>query len=112
MRIEPNSSSMSLTPLLKTLTSENFMDKMADFDSPAQEQHKHTIPQLVDKVNKKLEELGTHIQVKVHEKTNTIMVVVLKDETNEVVREVPSEKMLDVMYNLSQMVGVFVDEKI
>jgi len=110
VRIEPNSSSMSLTPLLKALSSENFMDKMAD--SPAQEQHKHTIPQLVDKVNKKLEESGTHIQVKVHEKTNTIMVVVLKDETNEVVREVPSEKMLDVMYNLSQMVGVFVDEKI
>ncbi len=80
-------------------------------DSVPLSNEQHSIPKLVDKVNKKLEETGTYIRVKVHEKTNTIMVVVLKDETNEVVREIPSEKMLDVMYNLSQKVGIFVDEK-
>lgn len=111
MRVDPNSSSTSLMPWFKNLTNENFGERMADSVPLSKEQQKHTIPQLVDKVNKKLEETGTYIQVKVHDKTNTIMVVVLKDETNEVVREIPSEKMLDVMYNLSQKVGIFVDEK-
>ncbi|AWB46231.1 hypothetical protein DCC85_20080 [Paenibacillus sp. CAA11] len=111
MKIDSNSSSTSLMPWFKNLTNENFMDNMADSDSLLKEQRKHTIPQLVDKVNKALEKSETHIQVKVHEKTNTIMVVVLKDDTNEVVREIPSEKMLDVMYNLSQKVGIFLDEK-
>lgn len=98
-------------PWFKSLTNENFTEKVADSDSLSKEQHQHTIAQLVDQVNKKLEEAKTYIQVKVHDKTNTIMVVVLKDETDEVVREIPSEKMLDVMYNLSHKVGLFVDEK-
>jgi len=111
MRIESNSSSTSLMPWFQNLTNENFMDKMADSDSLPQEQRQHTIPHLVDQVNKTLEKSGTYIQVKVHDKTNTIMVVVLKDATNEIVREIPSEKMLDVMYNISQKVGIFLDEK-
>lgn len=111
MRVDSNSPSTSLIPWFKSLTNENFMGEVADSNSLSKEQRKHTIPQLVDQVNKKLEEAGTYIQVKVHEKTNTIMVVVLKDETNEVVREIPSEKMIDVMYNLSNKVGLFVDEK-
>jgi flagellar protein FlaG len=75
------------------------------------EKSEKTIPELVDMANKQLEVLGTHIQVKVHDKTNTIMVLVLKDETNEIIREIPSEKMLDIMYNITRRVGLFVDEK-
>lgn len=77
---------------------------------PKNKQEK-TVSELAKQVNKKLEELGTHIQVKIHEKTNTIMVLVMRDETNEIVREIPSEKMLDIMFNLSGKVGVFLDEK-
>lgn len=72
----------------------------------------HTVSELVDRVNKKLEDMGTHIQVKIHDKTNTIMIMVIEDESNEIIREIPSEKMLDIMYNLSQNVGLFLDEKI
>ncbi|WP_194539915.1 flagellar protein FlaG [Paenibacillus sp. JZ16] len=71
----------------------------------------HTVNELTDKINKKLVESGTHIQVKLHEKTKTIMVLVVADETEEVIREIPKEKMLDIMYNMCVQVGVFLDEK-
>ncbi|EGL13638.1 hypothetical protein HMPREF9413_0501 [Paenibacillus sp. HGF7] len=40
------------------------------------------------------------------------MVVVVNDDTEEVIREIPSEKMLDMMYNMCVNVGVFLDRKI
>ncbi|MFB5674709.1 flagellar protein FlaG [Paenibacillus terreus] len=109
MRVDPNSSATSLVPWFKSLASEDSLEEA--IGGSAKEQQKHTISELVDQVNTKLEESGTHIQVKVHEKTNTIMVVVLKDDSNEIVREIPSEKMLDMMYNISRKAGIFLDEK-
>lgn len=111
MRIEANSnlSSPSKIPWFNNLITEASLDVKTDEPHHIEDK---TAPELVDQVNKKLAELGTHIQVKVHDKTNTIMVLVMKDDTNEVIREVPSEKMLDLMYNLSIKVGIFVDEKL
>ncbi|WP_068783804.1 flagellar protein FlaG [Paenibacillus phocaensis] len=110
MRVDPtsNTSHSSLLPWFNSLANEASLDVNAEKSKPTQEK---TVPELVESVNKKLEQLGTHIQVKVHEKTNTIMVLVMRDETNEIIREIPSEKMLDLIYNISQKVGIFVDEK-
>ncbi|KZS45801.1 hypothetical protein AWU65_07695 [Paenibacillus glucanolyticus] len=112
MRIDPNSNptQKSLLPWFYKIANEVSEDVHTRAVRPRQEQD--TIPELVNQVNKKLEELGTHIEVRVHDKTNTIMVMVLQDETNEIIREIPSEKMLDLLYNISQRVGVFLDERI
>ncbi|WP_339295025.1 flagellar protein FlaG [Paenibacillus sp. FSL W7-1279] len=111
MRIDSNSNpaQKSLLPWFNKIANEVAQDVHIKGVKPNQE--KNTIPELVNQVNEKLKELGTHIQVKVHEKTNTIMVMVLQDETNEIIREIPSEKMLEILYNISQRVGVFLDEK-
>lgn len=111
MRIEPNFNLTqgSLLPWFNKIASDASQDVQTEVNYTSQ--NKKTIPELVNQVNKKLEELGTHIQVKVHDKTNTIMVMVLQDGTNEMIREIPSEKMLDLLYNISQRVGVFLDKK-
>ncbi|WHX48719.1 flagellar protein FlaG [Paenibacillus woosongensis] len=111
MRIDPssNSSYSSLLPWFNNLANEASLEVNTD---KRKNNPDKTIPELVDMMNKKLEELGTHIQVKVHDKTNTIMVLVMQDETNEIIREIPSEKMLDMLYNITRRVGLFVDEKL
>ncbi|GIO33297.1 MULTISPECIES: flagellar protein FlaG [Paenibacillus] len=110
MRIDSNSgyAPRSLVPWFVDLADEASLDVKSDRIHYKQ---KKSAVELAEQVNKKLEQLGTHIQVKIHDKTNTIMVLVMRDETNEVIREIPSEKMLDIMYNLSSKVGVFLDEK-
>ncbi|EJW18406.1 putative flagellar protein FlaG [Paenibacillus alvei DSM 29] len=62
---------------------------------------------MTDKCNEALSVNQTHIQVKIHEKTNTIMVMVIRNDTEEVIREIPSEKILDMMYNICIRAGVF-----
>lgn len=73
---------------------------------------KYTVEELVDKFNNAMQEHQTHIKVKMHHNMNAIMVTIVDSNTDEVIKEIPSEKMLDMMYNLCVKSGLFLDEKI
>ncbi|MBK5251261.1 MAG: flagellar protein FlaG [Peptostreptococcaceae bacterium] len=53
----------------------------------------------------------THYEFKLHEKTGTMMCKLVNNETNETVSEIPSEKILDVVAGIWELVGIIVDEK-
>lgn len=72
---------------------------------------KYSLEEMIDRCNEALSVNQTHIQVKIHEKTKTIMVMVIRNDTEEVIREIPSEKILDMMYNICIRAGVFFDER-
>lgn len=110
VKVEHNSTSAFLIPGLKDIYSSTLSSQSEPRNAPNKE--KYTVEELAEKLNKNFAESGTHIKVKLHEKTNTIMVSVVSDETNEVVLEIPREKLLDMMYNMCVQVGVFLDEKI
>ncbi|MCY9591690.1 hypothetical protein PC41400_02690 [Paenibacillus chitinolyticus] len=112
MKINPGTASTSSTPLFNTISATLLSDATNENLTPSVSADTQNIQQLVDRVNKALHETDTHIKVKVHEKTNTIMVVVVNNDTDEVIREIPSERMLDLMYNMCVNVGVFLDKKI
>lgn len=113
MKIIPGTASTSSTPLFNTISATLLSDAANENNlTPSVSADSQNVQQLVDRVNKALHETDTHIKVKVHEKTNTIMVVVVNNDTDEVIREIPSERMLDLMYNMCVNVGVFLDKKI
>lgn len=64
-----------------------------------------------EKLQKLIQQPETHIKVQVHEKTKTIMVKIVSDETNVTIREIPSEKMLDFMYDMCLRAGIFIDKR-
>ncbi|GKS14111.1 hypothetical protein YDYSY3_51110 [Paenibacillus chitinolyticus] len=113
MKVNQSSTPVSLAPLLNVISASTVPGLIeADSTTSPKLEESFTLPQLVEKVNTVLADSDTHIKVKVHDKTNTIMVVVVNDDTEEVIREIPSEKMLDMMYNICVNVGVFLDRKI
>jgi len=65
----------------------------------------------VDKVNKAIANSGRELKFSIHEKTKEIMVKVLDSETKEVIREIPPEKVLDMVAKLWEMAGIIVDER-
>ncbi|MCR8844805.1 flagellar protein FlaG [Paenibacillus sp. SC116] len=73
---------------------------------------KYTVEELVNKFNTAMQDSQTHIKVKMHEDMNAIMVTIIDSNTDEVIKEIPSEKMLDMMYNLCVKNGLFMDEKV
>lgn len=70
-----------------------------------------TIKEVIENTNKKLESTDKKFEFSVHEQTNEIMVKVINKETDEVIREIPSEKILDMVAKMMELAGLFVDER-
>ena len=65
----------------------------------------------VDRANMLLFKNNTHLKFSIHQKTKDIMVKIINDETGEVLKEIPQEKMLDMVAKLWEIAGILVDEK-
>ena len=55
---------------------------------------------------------NTDLQYSIHEGTNQILIKVIDSESEEVIKELPSEKILDIVAARCREAGIFVDEKI
>ena len=64
----------------------------------------------IEKTNH-IENGRTECQFSIHEKTNQIMIKIVDQETREVLKEIPSEKILDMVAKMCDLAGVFIDEK-
>jgi len=62
--------------------------------------------------NKALEWAKRHFEYSVHDATNSIVVRVYNSETEELIREIPPERILDLMARLWDLAGLVVDEKV
>ncbi|WP_172257170.1 flagellar protein FlaG [Saccharibacillus deserti] len=81
-----------------------------------------TIPKLHQTQEQSLQELEKAIQaiqgpqksleISIHEKTHAIMIKVLNKETGDLIREVPSEKILDVVAKMMEFSGILVDKRV
>ncbi|MED1745806.1 flagellar protein FlaG [Brevibacillus borstelensis] len=62
-------------------------------------------------INKWLQTTSSHIKFTLHEDLNEYYVQVINDQTNEVIREIPSKKVMDMVAKMHEMIGLLVDEK-
>lgn len=67
---------------------------------------------LVNRANKTLNDLDTEVKVSFHEGTNQMMIKVVNSKTHEVLKEIPPEKLIDLVYNLCELAGLFTDRRI
>ena len=81
------------------------------FDRMQYEPNKEHIQKLVDEAQSVLQRVNGQLTFKVHEGTGRILVQVVEKETKEVLREIPPEKMLDVIAGIWQWSGIAVDRK-
>jgi flagellar protein FlaG len=73
--------------------------------------NEQTVASSVEKANKAISVANKRFEYSVHEETNTIMVKVIDKETDEVIREIPPEKLLDMVAKMWEMAGIIVDER-
>lgn len=69
----------------------------------------------VDDLNKTVKQASpmhhTQLSFKYHEDTNRISITVTDSDTDEVIREIPLEKTLDMLAKAWEMAGLLVDER-
>lgn len=66
---------------------------------------------LIERANKALSGGNRSFEFSIHEATKEILVKVIDKDTNEVIREIPNEKILDMVAKMWEMAGIFVDER-
>lgn len=68
--------------------------------------------QMTDSMNTFLESANTQLRFKFHEKLKEYYVTIVDSKTDEVIREIPSKKLLDIHAAMREFVGLLVDRKI
>lgn len=68
-----------------------------------------TVDDAVKRANLRMEH--TRCEYSYHKKTNRVSIKVINADTDEVIREIPPEKSLDMLQKMWEMAGILVDEK-
>lgn len=98
--------------------SANAIEKQLDSktDAPLQlygpKPNKEKLDEVIEGINAFMQPSHTSLKFELHEKLNDYYVTVIDDETKEVVREIPSKKMLDMYAAMKEFMGLVIDEKI
>lgn len=93
-------------PVVK-LDSASNQQQQYNGDRPSEKQ----IQDAVDNTNKELIKLETNLRFSVHKKTRQIMVKIIDTNTQEVIKEVPPEKILDMVASMMERAGLIVDRR-
>lgn len=66
----------------------------------------------VEKLNDFVEPLRTNLKFQLHEELNEYYVTIVNPNTNEVIKEIPSKKILDMYAAMGEYMGFLIDKKI
>ncbi|MGG3738375.1 flagellar protein FlaG [Aeribacillus pallidus] len=73
---------------------------------------KEQLEEIVKGMNEFLQPSHTSLKFELHDKLKEYYVKIIDERTNEVVREIPPKKLLDMYATMMQFVGLIVDKKI
>lgn len=87
-------------------------DKKEDGNAKGKKEHQPseaTINDAVSSANRRMER--TRCEYSYHKETNRVSIKVFDVDTDEVIREIPPEKSLDMLQKMWEMAGILVDER-
>lgn len=70
------------------------------------------LTQMTEAMNKFIEAIDANIRFTIHQKTNELMVQVVDQANNRVLKEFPSHEFLDTVAAIRSYIGVLLDKKI
>lgn len=73
---------------------------------------KEQVEQVIDKMNELLEPVRRNVKFVMHEKLEKYYVTVVDADKDEVIREIPPKKMLDMYAEMADFMGLLVNKKI
>lgn len=122
--ITPNRTILEKIPSNPSLEIQKTSNNVAIEETNTQQHHKENnqeadthlnekkMLQAIDEFNKKAESYNRRLEYSVHERTKRIMVKVIDMQTEEVIRELPEEKMMDMMADFCEASGILIDKKV
>ncbi len=75
-------------------------------------EHREELGDHIDQLNGILRFFDRKLAFELHEGTSRYLVRVVETETEEILREIPPEEVLDMVARIEEMVGLVIDERI
>lgn len=69
------------------------------------------LEQAIEGLNRAFEPVERGLQFEVHDETNRVIVKVIDKTSEEVIREIPPEKIVNMLAHIRELIGVLIDEK-
>lgn len=107
----------TIKPVEEGGNTSNTWDKDKRDDKNQLQSDKEVAPEKVksaiDDLNKQIKQNARHtnLSFKYHDETNRISITVKDSDTDEVIKEIPAEKALDMLAKAWEMAGLLIDEK-
>ncbi|HKM43650.1 MAG TPA: flagellar protein FlaG [Limnochordia bacterium] len=80
-------------------------------DRPKDGLKKAEVESAVESINDAVEHINRSLRFSVHEDTQRIIVRVVNTRTDEVIKELPPEDVLDTVARIREMIGLLIDER-
>lgn len=77
-----------------------------------QDVSKEKLEKVVESLNQFIQPAQTSVHFAYHEKLDEYYVQIVDNETEEMVREIPSKKLMDMHAQMLEFVGIMIDQKI
>ena len=69
------------------------------------------LAEAVQDIQSRLEVVGTRLGFSIHEETEDIVVEITNRESGELIRQIPSDEVLELRARLDELVGILFDKK-
>lgn len=94
-----------------TFTEIKRISQITDYEKENMPVSERVVIQAIEKANRAISGGNRRFEFSIHEKTNEIMIKVIDSDTNQLIREIPNEKILDMVAKMWEMAGIMVDER-
>lgn len=107
----------TFTPLVQQPNGQELRDALRSHLNEGASQQTATVPdvsdldQAIGGLNEALKVLQTHLRFRLHEDTHRYYVEIVDTLEDEVIREVPPKRFLDMIADMYRFMGMMVDEK-
>ncbi|QFT90641.1 flagellar protein FlaG [Bacillus sp. THAF10] len=92
--------------------STKIVDSITETKKTHPEQSKQQMETIVDGMNEFMKPMNVSVRFQLHDELEEYYVTVVDIATDEVIREIPSKKFLDMYAAMTEYMGLFVDKKI
>lgn len=87
-------------------------EKSIDYSNTSRDNLEKQIQKAIEHLTQNLSYLNTHLNITLDKKADSLVIKIIDNKTNQVIKEIPPEYMLRIAEAINNLVGIIVSKKV
>jgi Uncharacterized flagellar protein FlaG len=87
-------------------------EKSIDYTNTSRDNLEKQIQKAIEQLTKNLSYLNTHLNITLDKKADSLVIKIIDNKTNQVIKEIPPEYMIRIAEAINNLVGIIVNKKV